>query len=58
MLRGLEPLQGAFLRDDEMLLPRSSDSEEPTGETTAVPAMTGNDRGAERASNDEPDGTA
>jgi hypothetical protein len=41
-----------------MLLPGRSDSEEPTGEATAVPAMTGNDRRAERASNDEPDGTA
>ena len=40
-----------------MLLPGRSDSEEPTGEATAVPAMTGNDRRAERASNDEPDGT-
>jgi len=58
VLRGLEPLQGAFLRDDEMLFPGSSDSEEPTGEATAIPAMTGNDRRAERASNDEPDGTA
>ena len=58
MLRGLEPLLGAFLRDDEMLLPGRGDSEEPTGEATAVPAMTGNDRRAERASNAEPDGTA
>ena len=41
-----------------MLLPGRGDSEEPTGEATAVPAMTGNDRRAERASNDEPDGTA
>jgi hypothetical protein len=41
-----------------MLLPGCRDSEEPTGEATAVPAMTGNDRRAERASNDEPDGTA
>ena len=40
-----------------MLLPGRGDSEEPTGETTAVPVMTGNDRKAERASNDEPDGT-
>ena len=41
-----------------MLFPGRSDSEETTGEATAVPAMTGNDRRAERASNDEPDGTA
>jgi hypothetical protein len=41
-----------------MLLPGRSDSEEPTGEATAVPAMTGNDRRAERACNDEPDPTA
>ena len=41
-----------------MLLPGRGDSEEPTGEATAVPAMTGNDRRAERASNAEPDGTA
>jgi hypothetical protein len=41
-----------------MLLPGRSDGEETTGEATAVSAMTGNDRRAERASNDEPDGTA
>ena len=41
-----------------MLFPGRSDSEETTGEATAVPAMTGNDRRTERASNDEPDGTA
>ena len=41
-----------------MLLSGRSDSEEPTGEATAIPAMTGNDRRAERASNNEPDGTA
>ena len=41
-----------------MLLPGRSDSEEPTGKATAVPAMTGDDRRAKRASNDEPDGTA
>ena len=41
-----------------MLLPGLSDSEDTTGEATAVPAMTGNDRRAEGASNAEPDGTA
>ena len=41
-----------------MLLPGRSDSEETTGEATAVPAMTGNDRWAEWAGNDEPDGAA
>jgi len=41
-----------------MLLPGRCDGEKTTGEATAVPAMTGNDRRAERASNDEPDGTA
>ena len=41
-----------------MLLPGRSDSEEPTGEATAIFTMTGNDRRAERACNDEPDGTA
>jgi hypothetical protein len=41
-----------------MLLPGRSNSEESTGEATAIPAMTGNDRRAERTSNDEPDGTA
>ena len=41
-----------------MLLPGRSDGEETTGEATAVSAMTGNDRRAERASNDEPDRTA
>src|SRR3954467_9373054 len=41
-----------------MLLPGRSDGEETTGEATAVSAMTGNDRRAERANNDEPDGTA
>jgi hypothetical protein len=41
-----------------MLLSGRSDSEEPTGEATAIPAMTGNDRRTERASNNEPDGTA
>jgi hypothetical protein len=41
-----------------MLLPGRGDSEEPTGEATTVPAMTGNDRRPERSSNDEPDGTA
>jgi hypothetical protein len=40
-----------------MLLPGRSDREEPTGEPTTVPAMTGDDCRAERASNDEPDGT-
>jgi hypothetical protein len=41
-----------------MLLPGRSDSEEPTGKATAVPAMTGDDRRAEWAGNDEPDRAA
>jgi len=41
-----------------MLLAGRGDREEPTGEAAAVPAMTGNNRRAERPSNDEPDGTA
>ena len=40
-----------------MLLPGRGDSEEPTGEPTTIPAMTGNDCRTERASNDESDGT-
>jgi hypothetical protein len=39
-----------------MLLPGRSDSEEPAGKPATVPAMTGNDGRAERASNDESDG--